>query len=346
MTGNRKGFTLIELMITMLIAVIVLGGAASLFGTVLTLYKQQGKIAEAGMDRLVGLEILRKDIEHAGYGLPWGFQSGIAYNEAASGLLNDAPSSVPRAILASTNTGLNGSDRLIIKSARVGKDETGTHWALLSPGGVTRTWTPDPPFVNLRNTDRVTVLTMGVTDDTRRSLVFSGANWYTTFLNRASFAPTNPGETRVIYGIDNSTNLRMPFNRAEYYIDSALRPERCAPNTGVLVKSVVRQSDGTLDTPLPLLDCVADIQVMFDRDIDNNGAIEDSDDDITLLSADQIRDQLKTVRVVILAHEGQRDPAYTHPTSSMVVAGHPVAVDVRYRWRLYTLTVDPISMRD
>ncbi len=346
MAGNRKGFTLIEVMITMLIAVIVLAGAGSLFGTILGLFKQQSKIAETGMDRLVGLEILRKDVEHAGYGLPWGFQAAINYNEATSGLLNDAPSGVPRAILTSNNAGTNGSDRLIIKSAYVGGDEIGKRWALLSSTGTARTWTPDPPYVNLQNTDRVTVLTMGVTDDTRRSLVFSGTSYSTTFNNLAGFAPTNAGETRVVYGIDGSTNLRMPFNRAEYYIDSSLRPARCAPNTGALVKGVVSQANGALGTPLPLLDCVADMQVTFDLDANNDGVFDTSSDDITALSADQIRDELKTVRLVILAHEGQRDEAYTHPASSIVVGGHTVAVDVKYRWRLYTLTIDPISLRN
>lgn len=345
MAGNRKGFTLVEVMITMVIALLVLAGLSTLFGTVLNLFKQQGKIAEAGMDRLVGLEILRKDVEHAGYGLPWSFESAITYNEATSGLLNDAPSSVPRAILTSNNTGLNGSDRLIIKSAHVGNDAAGKRWALLSSTGATRTWTPDPPYFNLQTTDRVTVLTMGVTDDTRRSLVFSGGNYSTTFNNLAGFQPTNPGETRVVYGIDGGTDLRMPFNRAEYYIDGSLRSERCAPNTGALVKSVVNHGSGALGSPLPLLDCVADMQVTFDSDPNNNGVIVTSHD-ITALSAAQIRNQLKTVRVVILAHEGQLDPAYTHPTNSIVVSGHAVAVDVKYRWRLYTLTVDPISLRD
>ncbi len=346
MNGNDKGFTLIELVITMLIAVVVLAGAASLFGNVLNLFKQQGKIVESGMDRAVGLEILRKDIEHAGYGLPWSFQDTIAYNEAASGLLNDAPASAPRAILTSPGSGLNGSDRLIVKSDRVGKDEAGTRWTIVSSTGAVRAWAPDPPYVNLRATDRVTVLTMGVTDDTRRSLVFSGSSYSTTFNNLAGFAPTNPGETRVVYGIDGSTNLRMPFNRAEYYIDSSLRPARCAPNTGALVKGVVSQANGALGTPLPLLDCVADMQVTFDLDANNDGVFDTSSDDITALSADQIRDEVKTVRLVILAHEGQRDEAYTHPASSIVVGGHTVAVDVKYRWRLYTLTIDPISLRN
>ena len=48
----------------------------------------------------------------------------------------------------------------------------------------------------------------------------------------------------------------------------------------------------------------------------------------------------------MLAHEGQRDAAYTHNASTINVAGTPVNVDVHYRWRLYALTVQPISMRD
>ena len=351
MARNERGFTLIEIMITLVILVIVLAAASGLFVTVLGQYKQQSKIAETGMERLVGLEILRRDVEHAGYGLPWTFQSGVAYSEAASGDLNDAPSGIPRAIL-SDNTGLfTNSDRLVVKSVFVGRNPISQRWMLLPSSGVPRPWTPDPPSselgTNLRNGDRVIVMQVGVTDDSRRSLVVDGGYYYTDFALVSNFKPMNPSETRVIYGIDN-VPLGMPFNRAEYFISNVGVPERCAPGTGVLVKSIVRHDSGALDTPLPLLDCVASFRVQYQRDVNNNGAITTSDD-ISTLTAQQIRDQLKEVRISILAHEGQRDPNYSHPTNpgdTITFIGQLVPVDRQFRWRTYTLSVVPISLKD
>ena len=72
----------------------------------------------------------------------------------------------------------------------------------------------------------------------------------------------------MMYGVDQDTNLRMPFNRADYFISNTNAPSRCAPNTGVLEKVVVNQSDGRLTNFLPLVDCVADMQVIFRLDTD------------------------------------------------------------------------------
>lgn len=350
MARNEKGFTLIEIMITLVILVVVLTAASGLFVTLLGQYKQQSKIAETGMERLVGLEILRRDVEHAGYGLPWNFQTAIAYNEAASGVLNDAPSGIPRAIL-SVNSGLfTNSDRLIVKSAFVGRNPMCQRWMLLPSSGVPPPWTPDPPSselgTNLRNGDRVIVLQVGVTDDTRRSLVVAGG-YYTDFAGVSGFKPLSPSETRVIYGIDN-VPLGMPFNRAEYFVSNVGVPERCAPGTGVLVKSIVRHDTGGLETPLPLLDCVANFRVQYQLDVSNNGSITTSDD-ISPLTAQQIRDQLKEVRISILAHEGQRDRNYsysTNPDNTITFVGQLVPVDRQFRWRTYTLSVYPISLKD
>ncbi len=89
-------------------------------------------------------------------------------------------------------------------------------------------------------------------------------------------------ETRIVYGVDPDTDLRMPFNRADYFISNANVPQRCAPNTGVLEKVVVNQNGGGLTNFLPLLDCVADMQVVYRRDTNGDGTIDNTTDDIAL----------------------------------------------------------------
>jgi hypothetical protein len=109
---------------------------------------------------------------------------------------------------------------------------------------------------------------------------------------------------------------------------------------------------------MPLLDCVADMQVVFLLDRDGDGVIESYVDVLTdtvtgaNLTAEQIRNQVKEVRVYILAHEGQMDRSYTHPATDIYV-GEPgiggrtfsIGANVHYRWKLYTLIVKPNNLR-
>jgi hypothetical protein len=155
----------------------------------------------------------------------------------------------------------------------------------------------------------------------------------------------------------------MPFNRADYFISNANVPLRCAPGTGVLVKAVVSHDDGDFDSDedgtddfMPLLDCVADMQVIYRRDITGDGIIDNTTDDIYTipLTAQQIREQVKEVRVYILGHEGQRDPNYTYPNNSITVGEFGlgnnfdltgIANYQNYRWKIYTIVVNPNNLR-
>jgi len=197
------------------------------------------------------------------------------------------------------------------------------------------------------------VLAPGTTGTNWRSLVVDGTgNWSTTFNSTGAFAPVDFSDTRVIYGIDNGAGLWMPFNRADYFVSTANVPQHCAPNTGVLVKSVVRHSDGTLDSALPLLDCVASMQVQFDLDTDGDGVVDPLsgfENDLAGLTAAQIRDQVKQIRISLLLQEGEYDKDYTHSVSSIGVGN--ISVDLndaaflskgrKYRWKVYTLSVTP-----
>jgi prepilin-type N-terminal cleavage/methylation domain-containing protein len=386
MIKREDGFTLIELMITMAAFVIVIASVSSIFLGLVNQFKQQSKIAETSLEGLTGLEILRQDIEHAGYGVPWNveidgdgdrndWEQLSNYNEAINDantayddtLFNDAPNNPPRAIVSGNNLAatLNNSDVLVIKAVNVARNDACKKWTTLRSTG-TRTWVPDRENVNknddgtLNNNVRVITLAPGSSDANGQSLVTTTAPaaFSTTYasVTTVPWQPTDTTETRLVYGADPSTNLRMPFNRADYFISNANVPQRCAPNTGVLVKAVVSHNGGTLDF-MPLLDCVADIRVIYRRDTNGDGTIDNNTDDISVaLTAQQIRDQVKEVRVYILSHEGQRDINYTYPpTNNPVKVGEfglernfdltGIANYQNYRWKVYTIVVNPNNMR-
>lgn len=107
---------------------------------------------------------------------------------------------------------------------------------------------------------------------------------------------------------------------------------------------------------MPLINCVANMQVIFRLDRDGDGIPENpSVNDISLLTARQIKDQVKEVRVYILAHEGHMDKkGYQYIGDNPITLGETAALGKQinmstefgadwdhYRWKIYTLFVKP-----
>jgi prepilin-type N-terminal cleavage/methylation domain-containing protein len=348
MKRRASGFSLLELMIALAIVAFVLAAASTFFIGVVKQYKVQSKITESNVEGILGLELLRQDLESLGYGLPW--NNLPAYNEASSGDLND-DGAAPRAVVsldASTRGINNGSDYLVIKSARVGMDNAAGKWTTLRTGPVTRNW--GPAEENLASGDRVIVLAPGGSNVDQRVLLTPVAG--TDFGNLSAYVPDDDFRTNIVYGIGSQTT-RFPFNRADYNIvgDSEYpTPRQCAPNTGTLVKRVVKHSDGALDNPLPLLDCVADLQVIFGLDNNADRMVDSWSTDVSFLPAADLRSQLVEVRVHILAQSGQRDDSYIYPQDNVYVGseGSGRSFDVsgyrNYRWKQYTIVANPKNL--
>ena len=401
MLKKQSGFTMVELMITMVIFVIVIVAASNIFTSMLGQFKQQSSIAETNIEGIVGLELLRADIEQAGFGLPW-VLDGVNYTEAADDgnttqddtFYNDdnggANGNPPRAFVHGDGEGFNGSDVLVIKATNVAVNDAAHRYTYITNSGATNSmniWRdiagnticdenlrpmPSPPAgCNNAATDRVIALNP-VSGNSQRILITTGPANFTTNFNpsaagfAAGFQPdANSFNTYLIYGINSNTaaNPRMPFNRADYYVRTPPNmPTRCATGTGILFKGVINHADGFhTGNELPLIDCVADFQVGFRLDIDNNG-IMDTDGIPALANAETIRNQVGEVRVFILAHEGQRDTSYTFTnfTGTATCATCITVGDVtfgrdfdlsaitdylNYRWKVYTMVLKPYNLR-
>ena len=387
MIKRQEGFTLVELLITMVIFVFTIAAATNIFVPLLTQFKQQSKIAETQIEGLVGPETLRRDIEQAGFGLPWVIPTSVTiatYLEASSGttsplpapdLYNDAPDP-PRAIVSGNNiAGLRGSDYLVIKATSIANNDAAMRWTYVVATGsgnrIIKAW--DPPRENMINNYRVIALIPTRGENSQRILITDAADntkYSIQFSDPfpAAFSPITLNDLYLVYGVDPDTNLRMPFNRADYYIRrvAASTPARCAKgalpanNTGVLVKSLINHADGGRGAGTPLLDCVADMQIIYRLDTDGSGDIDSDTDDLNALTAQQIREQLKEVRVYILAHEGQKDTTFSYcvnPPScniTTIAVGEfglennynlaLIADWQRYRWKIYRIVVKPNNL--
>jgi type II secretory pathway pseudopilin PulG len=354
MLKQEDGFNLVELMVAMSVFILVIAASSNVFVGTLRQFKQQSKIAETTMEEVIGLDMLRRDIEHAGFGIPWVIPpAAVGYVEGGPAALIDAPNNPPRAILSGNGTipvGAVATDMLVIKATNVAVNGVAQTWTRLSAGGITLPGLSGNTFVG---GDGVIVVTPGTSTANNRALVVDGGGIFSAaFAGTGALAPTDV-QTFIIYGItDQGAGFAMPFNRADYYISAAGVPAQCAPNTGVLVKDEMNPMDGTSLGALPLIDCVADMQVAYRLDNSGDGVIDTSADTLAGLTARQIRERVKEIRLYILAHEGQMDPTYIHAPLAITLgetlengfhgtAAFDVSAVPNYRWKAYTLVVRP-----
>lgn len=351
MIRKQAGFTLVELMITMVIFLFAIAAASTMFTGLLTQFKQQSKIAESNIEGMIGLEIFRYDLEQAGYGLPWFVYDGannvedawtdlVNYNEATADTYNDgAPASAnpvpanvvraPRAIVIGDDTELNGSDRIVIKATNIGVNDAAPKWTYIANRGAAnylRDWSTIT-HEKFASTDRVIVIKPEF-GTRQRFLVTTGGGVFFTQMSdlpsfgaggtNTSFEPvTDTFNAHIAYGINNGSAPRVPFNRADYYVPAvpASLPTRCEPSTSVLYKAVLNYADGNVIN-YPLVDCVLDMQVVVRLD---TGAATNVDG----MTAENIRGRVREIRIYIVVQEGQRDLTYNFTTIDPIACPGP-----------------------
>jgi type II secretory pathway pseudopilin PulG len=378
MRREEGGFSLVELMISMVMFLLVISATTQFFSSQFDQFKRQSRIAESSVEGMIGLEMMRLDISHAGFGLPWQM-NGAAYTEAVNDGgtptpwvdrdFNDGPpnnpargsdaagASNPPGAVRSANMALYGSDVLVLKASNVAQNAESQKWTRLGLGADRLSGTPDDKRDDLSGyvfnpADRIIILSPADRIMQRSDI---DAAWSTTYNDTDDFIPTGE-RINIIYGINDSaaSPIKFPFNRTEYYIKiPATMPSGCAVGTGVLYRSTLNHADG-LHTESPILDCVADFQVVYSL---NDGTLRDESHTF-LMTAKEIRDEIRSVTVYILAHEGQKDPDYTFPITlgdGDVIVGpdedfgrkfhihNIIEVDTpgdwrNYRWKVYTVS--------
>lgn len=396
---SSSGFTLVEMIIVMAIFVFIIAIAGDTFNRIVTRSTFLSRSAESNIAGIIGLEIMRTDLESAGYGLLGSFAAPIGYSEAADepGLaLNDngrvysdtEQNNVPRAVMsrndvisADSTELLNGTDVLAIRSQSIATNDTAKRWTYVeskvlperNPNAAPHQWSEG----GLADTDKVVVVQSRVVDKklTNQLIVNpisfkwgAAFNNYSTVGKPATYSDADGhSDTYIIYGVNGDTsiaNLRMPFNRADYYVrrppntaTSAFRtPERCHPSSGILFKAIIGHSAGHYQE-LPLLECVLDMQVVFGQRQDGSSDITFVND-ISGLTPSQIREQIKEIKIYILTHIGGKDRTYTYPNSTIGVGpgdgltsgtGRTYNLAVlsdwqNYRWKVYQLTARPMNL--
>lgn len=378
---KESGFSLVELMIYLALLGILMAMMFSTFIPATQTSSRQWRIGETKIETGVGLDLLRGDLEHAGFGLPWRFPTGVTpspYLEpVAPAAMNDFPN-VPRAVISedTSASSMNGSDYLAIKALNAALGDSCQKWGWLGRDAAHLPSIQSLSVDTFINTDRVIVIRSQISSGENRQLVLDGTNYFArpTPADLTPFAPPETandpdGERYLVYGIDN-IDPRRPFNRTDYYVNNAGIAAHCAPGTGTLVKATLNQADDNFSI-LPIVDCVADFQLVYYLDTDGDGGWDTRANASGLngLTAQQLREQVKSIRCYILTHEGGVDRNYMHPLDQVtglptinvgevaangvtLLAGRTFALNAtigptwaNYRWKVYSLAVTPKNLQ-
>lgn len=401
---NNRGFTLIEMLVVMAIFVGIIAITGDSFKMILTQATKVFRSEESSIEGMVGLEIIRHDLQQAGFGL-FTETPPNSYAEAAStpgSDYNDAPLNVPRPVLAGNNLPaaadadsyriLAGTDYLVVKATTVGRSSAAQKWTYLKFSSATVAPNIWPSAAeNFDNSNRVVLLRRSVKSAQSALETDPAGDFYYAYSNTAFNKYTSSTSALYsVYGLfsESSKTPRMPFNRADFFVahppaGTQVAP-LCAANTGTLYKTTVNNSTGAGAGGLnyvPLLDCVADMQVVLGWDMDGNGAVDtysnadgtavigpgsSSDVQAALQNGSNntaplvppvtpsIRGNLKMVKVYVLAQQGRRDNGYTSP--SPIIVGDDVETSLtrsyditaqgmqNYRWKLYRIVARPKNL--
>lgn len=400
------GFTLVEMVVVMAVFVVVLMITSAAFQTVLKKGSIVQKSEESNIEGIIGLEMLRHDLAQAGFGLfndPDAVPTFAEAGAVPASNYNDA-NAVPRAIVTGNDLAadvLPGTDYLAIKATTVGRNQTSQLWTYLPDDGAPHLWGVND-FENARD-DQLIVLsqtykksqlevlrTLVQISPTNYAIVYDSAGNFEDMTGTVTTGYTpSTGKTHYLYGVGTGAApfaLRAPFNRADYYVRRIAGeiPAMCSPATGVLYKAVMSQANGLMTPTIPILDCVADMQIILgwntqaDPEISNTiDAFSNADGTTTTGATNglnianimqdpaQVRKRLRQIKIYILAQDGPRDPDFRNTNNAFVIgdvalgeapltaraAPLPVSpVDLttadmlNYRWKLHRVVVRPKNL--
>jgi len=359
---DKKGMTLLELLVVMAILVVVITGALTFLSSLTKRSSQEAARSKTSQTGLIFDLILIRDIVMAGMGVPIEFNGQfVPIGAMLPGTVNP------------NNTGKNGSDQLMIKGAVISSGANdyfkwGYNTNYINPGMrnimVSALPAPyldqdvdddEPPSYSnpdvqdlftlsragykhpFENGDRVVFLD-AKTKQLLGSNVYKVSGVGATGFNvtpNTDFTITDYGSLIFSLGGIGVVNFNDYLtNKFTGYRLSASTQPQCAPNT----RSLLRVYGGAMD---PILDCVLDFQAQFGliNPISENVTWLD---DISAESPEKLKEQLKLVRVFIVKQYGKKDHSYNYPNTSITTADHTINLtneQRHYHWRTITLDI-------
>jgi len=307
--SKRQGITLLELLVAMVITLIVLSAAYFTYINLLKGFKGETVSIGTQMERLIGLEILRLDVEHAGY--------GISTDETSP-------------IIA-----WSGSSRtLTVRSTVNSANENTIGWALIDCSGAGSA----PSKISgdtLSNNQTVVFLTL--------SKSFKSNGLYGQCPDSGKFL-VFPYDSSVSNGCS-----QQYCNSIAFRLSSSQNLKTCNPNTRNLLRVVGNGNGMPVLNCVADFQVRFDYDSNGDGKIDNSERnLNLSSFTGTNCSGtnDCLRKNLKRVSVYILVQEGKFDRSYSF-TGSTSVDNVTLSLPqdyTHYRWKVVKLSVKPMNL--
>ena len=320
---GKKGFTITELLVTIFIVGVVFSAAYITYIKLLKGFKSESEKISSQIENLVGLEILRLDLEHVGYGIP--------YNETKPVLEwnSTAKSLILRSTLNNTKQSTKG---YAILKCNSGSFNISLDAREDSSANMTIITTENREFFDIASVSGSSIIT---------SNTCSNGKVYIGF----------PLRNEVYSGSANDCDISR-CERITYLLSNSSLIDRCNPNTFNLLRRVGVSSTGGE----PVLNCVADWTITFDIDSNGNGVIDSGEENQQTLPSTnlEIRSKLKAINIYILVQEGRKDPEYTYSQATTCGSDKCVVVNgellklpsnyENYRWKPLIIKVKPMDL--
>jgi type IV pilus assembly protein PilW len=316
---KNYGFTLIELLVTMVILSIVLSAVYMTFTSTLTDYKKETKKSETDMEKGIGANLIRLDLEHIGVGLSKQLANyPIEWD-------NSTKTFIIRSIVNST--------RISTLAWALYRCDSSTNARILLSGD------------NLSINDKVVFLDTStdelehIATTTIETNCPTGSNGKVLIAYRyglsSETAPTNGCSTQFCNKITYILSTTQPLNS-------------CNPNTKNLIRRIGTATTGGE----PVLSCVADFKLRFFWG--NSSSLQDmniSSSSITGATekdkVNTIRDNLKRVNFYALVQKGQKDMKFNYPNNTISMDGITFNLPTgyeHYRWKILKFSVKPMGL--
>jgi len=313
----RRGLTLVEILVVIFIFLLVL---AALYAGFISLFKSyvKGTTSTAlEMSSQVALDVLRQDIEHAGYGLAL-----------------DEPS-LPLEVKLDSS----GYTLFIRSTYNVTNDQT-RGWALVRciAGNLPVQEAPD---VSLPSSKVVYL-------DSNGNSVENSSLGVDLFDFDKDTCPVS--DYLIAYPVPEKVSGTPVCSKQfcveiSYYLAPTSSKNPACPSL-LSLKRNVRWNSGRGST-IPVVDCVADFQVRYNW----NGSLVDPAKDTVVKKAtpDELRENLRIVYIYLLVRQGKYEPDYTF-TGNTEIDGVKLKLpsdpkSLHYRWKVLKIAVEPMNLR-